>query len=101
MEPSFKMYYHGALLQTVGGCNYEKLDFHCKRYIVYYKELLNLLRNNPRLVITIKNLNYLIGIGKMNLAIKVMTSLLMVLKGFLSKGSEVQLLLLEHQLMID
>ena len=26
MEPGMKLYYHGALIKTLGGCNFEKYE---------------------------------------------------------------------------
>jgi hypothetical protein len=31
MEPGMKLYYHGALIKTLGGCNFEKYEENIKR----------------------------------------------------------------------
>ena len=38
MEPSTRMYYHGAPLKTMGGCNFPKIEGHVDRLFTFVNQ---------------------------------------------------------------
>lgn len=41
MEPSIKLFYHGSLLKTIGGCNFEKFRNEINRSFEYISQEYN------------------------------------------------------------